>query len=42
MVQTRRDYVTVKVDICNTFNECNKAATINQLSGLASSSNPGS
>ena len=31
MVETRRDYVAVKVDICNVFNECNRAATIENL-----------
>ena len=31
MVETRRDYVAVNVDICNTFNVCGRAVTINNL-----------
>ena len=31
MVDTRRDYVAVKVDICNAFNECGRAVTIDNF-----------
>ena len=31
IVETRRDYVSFKVDICNAFKECSKAATIENL-----------
>ena len=31
MVETRRDYEAVKVDICNAFNECGRAVTIDNL-----------
>ena len=31
MVETRRDYEAVKVDICNAFTECGRAVTIDNL-----------
>ena len=31
MVEARRDHVAVKVDICNAFHECSRAATIMNL-----------
>ena len=31
MVETRRDYEAVKVDICNAINECDRAVTIDRL-----------
>ena len=31
MMEARRDFIAVKVDICNAFNECSRAATIENL-----------